>query len=324
MRFFRALTRGLTLTVTSAAAGALASGCAGPATQLSPASAPLASASQTQRDTGWLSPAAKSGALLYVADQSNQRVVLFSQKGKSRAPVGQITDAIGGPDGLFVDRAGTLYVCNFGLGNITEYPQGQTTHSKTLTGPISPKYVTAGVDGTVYVSDFEDGTNGQVLEYAGGSTTPTSSIQLASYPAGLALDKHNNLYVAYTDQTNNDIEVQEFAPGSTTGTNLGISLKFANAGGLVIDKSGNLLVDNQSLPGVEIFPPGATEPSQQITGFSLAYQIALDKRDNRLYVSDPFGPAVVEVTYPAGAKIATFAQTLAGAFGVAVSPDSEY
>jgi hypothetical protein len=275
--------------------------------------------------SGWLSPqAAAAKSRLFVADQPNQRVDIFPQGGgPNPAPIGQITDAIGGPDGLFVDGQGTLYVCNFGFGNVTEYPKGQTTHSATLTGSIGPKYVVAGVDGTVYVSDFASGSNGRVLEYAGGSTTPTTTIPFQTFPAGLALDKHNKLYVAFGDANNNDVEVLKFAPGSTKGKNLGIHLKFANAGGATFDKSGNYLLDDQSLPGVDVFPPGATQPSQQIKGFSLAYQIALNHRDTHLYVSDPVG-SVSEVAYPSGTPIKTISNSLSGAYGVATSPDSSH
>jgi sugar lactone lactonase YvrE len=271
---------------------------------------------------GWLSPQANHGGQLYVADQTNQRVAIFSQK--TGQPTGQITDAIAGPDGLYIDHSGTLYVCNFSAGTVTEYPKGQTTHSKTLTGTIGPKYVVAGRDGTVYVSDFGDGSNSNLYEYANGSTTPTTTIPFTTYPAGIALDTHNKLYVAYNDSTNSDIEVLKFTPGSTKGKNLGIHVIYGNAGGLTFDKNRDLLLDDQALPGVDVFPPGATSPSQQITGFSLAYQIALNRKDTDLFVSDPFGPSVAEVAYPSGTPVQTFSSGLSGAFGVATSPDSPY
>lgn len=272
---------------------------------------------------GWLSSEGKAGkALLYVADQPNQRVAIFSQS--SGAVVGQITDAIGGPDGLHIDINGTLYVCNFGAGTVTEYLKGQTTHSKTLTGAGSPKYVVAGHDGTVYVSDFNGSANGHVYEYAGGSTSPTTTITFQTFPAGLALDRHNKLYVAYNDSANSDIEVLKFMPGKTNGKNLGIHLKFGYAGGVTFDKSDDLLVDDQALPGVDIFPPGATTPSQQIKGFSLAYQIALNHRNTDLFVSDPGGASVSEVAYPSGTPLQSINNSLAGAYGVATSPDSPY
>lgn len=298
---------------------AAAAGCSSGAHVVPLTGAPAAPSSAR---TGWLSPQVKNGPQLYVADQSNQRVAIFSQK--SGAPTGQITDAISGPDGLYIDRGGTLYVCNFGSGTVTEYRKGQTMHSKTLTGTIGPKYVVAGRDGTVYVADFGYGSHSNLYEYAKGSTTPTTTIPFATFPAGVALDTHNKLYVAYNDANYGDVEVLKFAPGKTKGKNLGISIKFGTAGGLAFDKDDDLLLDDQGLPGVDVFPPGATLPSKQFTGFSLAYQIALNKKNARLFVSDPFGPSVAEIAYPSGTPIRSFSSGLAGAFGVATSPDSPY
>ncbi|HEY2476333.1 MAG TPA: hypothetical protein VGI19_16215 [Candidatus Cybelea sp.] len=300
-----------------AAGAAVAAGCSGGTHAV-----PLAGSVPASTRSGWLSPLAKHGGQLYVADQSNQRVAIFSQS--TGTPTGQITDAISGPDGLYIDPKGTLYVCNFGAGTVTEYPKGQTTHSKTLTGTIGPKYVVAGRDGTVYVSDFGNGSHSNLYEYAHGSTTPTTTIAFATFPAGVALDTHNKLYVAYSDPNNGDIEVLKFKPGSTKGKNLGIHIPLDSPGGLAFDKQGDLLLDDQSLPGVDIFPPGATLPSKQIEGFSLAYQIALNRNDTHLFVSDPFGPSVEEVAYPSGTPIRSFSSGLAGAFGVATSPDSPY
>ena len=72
----------------------------------------LAVPSNAVSRAGWLSPQGKAGkGLLYVADQPNQRVAIFTQTG---TPAGQITDAIAGPDGLYADPNGTLYVANSG------------------------------------------------------------------------------------------------------------------------------------------------------------------------------------------------------------------
>jgi hypothetical protein len=297
--------------------------CAG--TQ-APASAPVVPgvlappASAAHR--GWLSPQAKAGKhLLYIADQFGQTVYIFPQKGKNPAPIGAITEGVAAPDGLFVDRHNTLYVCNFGAATITEYPLGVTSPSKTLTGAgVSALDVAVGRDGTVYVADFAEGANGHVFEYAHGSTTPTTTIDLAGYPEGLALDRNDNLFVAYQAMPNAGT-VLEYAKGSTQGTDL--QLPIVLVGGAAIDAQGNLLVVDQSNPNphVDVFAPGSKVPTI-IGGFDLAFDIALNKSNARLYVSRVQNPAFVyEVAYPKGTIVQQLSNTIQTAYGVATSPD---
>jgi hypothetical protein len=331
------LLRTLSTAAYAVSVAALLSGCS------QSASSPLMAQSQAQlrsqngvlgarpmsdaevRTPGWLSPEAKAGkGLLYVSDQFNQRIAIFStKKSSSPEPVGQITDGISAPDGAFVDPKGTLYVCNFGAGTVTEYAKGKTKLSKTLTGAGSPKYVVAGTDGTVYVSNFNGSFDGDVIEYAKGKKTPTQTIPFSTFPAGLALDKSNNLYVAYNDSQHNDIEVLEFAPGSTTGTNLGIHIASGFAGGMTIDKKGDLLIGDQADATVYVYPSGGTTPSATYTSTAV-YAVALDSTNKNLFISAPFGPSVSQVTYPKGAAVQTYTNTLSGAFGIATSPDSAF
>lgn len=78
-----------------------------------------------------------------------------------------------------------------------------------------------GVDGSVYVTNFNGSSNGQVLEYAGGSAAPTTTISFQTYPSGLALDRRNRLFVVYNDSSNVDIEALRFPPSKTRGKNWG-------------------------------------------------------------------------------------------------------
>lgn len=271
-----------------------------------------------QRSAGWMSPeAATVTQLLYVADPVNQAVFIFPQTGTNQPPIGKITSGVVGPDGLFVDRTNKLYVCNFGGGTVTVYPRGKLTPSLTLTGAGSAIDVVVGVDGIVYVSNWDSGSNGTLLEYPKGHTTPAKTIGINGAPEGLALDSHNNLYVAYNDKTANDGEVLKFRHGSITGTNQGIHVGYV--GGATIDPRNNLVLDDQNLPGVDIFPPGATHPSKQIKVFALAFDIALNHADNRLFVTDPNRP-VYEVTYPQGVLVNTISNTITSAYGVATNP----
>ena len=268
--------------------------------------------------SGWITPGATLRRLVYVADQGGQAVYIFPQQGHNQAPIGKITNGLAGPNGLFVDKARRLYVCNFGGGTVTVYPHGAINPSRTLTGAGSAIDVVVGLDGTVYVSNWDSGTAGTLLEYPKGSNTPTVTININGAPEGLALDSAGNLYVAFNSATAGDGEVLEFAPGSTVGTNLGIHVGYV--GGETLDSQGNLLLVDQNIPGVDVFPPGATQPSQRITGFSLAFDVALRQGDSRLWITDPF-TSVNEVTYPAGTIVNSITNTITSAFGVATSPD---
>jgi hypothetical protein len=281
------------------------------------------STTRVQTSQGWLSNQAKTGKqLLFVADQPTQSVYIFPQKGKNPAPIGAITQGIASPTGLFVDRHGTLYVCNSGAATVTVYPKGSLSPSKTLTeAGVTTLDVVVGKDGTVYVADFNEGFDGHVFEYAAGSTTPTTTISLTGYPEGLALDRSNNLYVAY-QKTDSAGTVLKFKPGSTRGHDLGLAITLV--GGATIDSQGDLLVADQSNPNphVDVFPPGAKTPSQMIGGFALVLDIALNHDNAHLYVTQNQNPAVVyEVSYPSGTILQQITKSLTAVYGVATSPD---
>jgi len=259
--------------------------------------------------------------LVYVSDENQQAVWIFPQFGVNQAPIGEITSGVAAPNGLFVDANGKLYVCNFGGGTVTEYRRGATTPDRTLKNAGSAIDVVVGLDGWVYVSDWDSGTNGRLLEYAPKQTNPAHIIAVNGAPEGLALDQSNNLYMSYNDATNGDGEVLKFAPGSLVGTNLGIHIGYS--GGATLDSSQNLVLVDQNVPGVDIFPPGATKPSRQIKGFALAFDIALTAGDDRLWVTDPLTP-VVETRYPNGRQINSLTHSLGSAYGVATDPHGSY
>ena len=275
---------------------------------------------QVNPGSGWIS-ASLPPHLVYVADQGAQTIYIYPQFGRNQSPVGMITSGLVGPNGLFVDASDNLYACNFGGGTVTVYHKGKITPFRTLTGAGSAIDVVVGLDGSVYVSDWDSGTNGRIVEYKPKHTSPSQTIDVNGAPEGIALDQNNNLYVAYNDNSRGDGEVLEFAPGSTVGTNLGIHVGYV--GGATIDSNQNLLVVDQNIPGVDVFPPGQTTPSEQITGFALAFDIALTASDERLWVTQPF-TAVNEVLYPSGKHINTITASLSSAFGVATSPHGSY
>jgi hypothetical protein len=270
---------------------------------------------------GWLSPEAKAGKdVLYVADQGPNAIDIFSEKGTNQQPIGQITDGVSGPDGIFVDHKRNLYVCNFGNDTVTVYPPGATSPSETLTGSSSPIDVVVDKSGNVFVSNFNGSSNGKVLEYLKGQTTPSKTIVqfgAGSFSEGLGFDKQGDLYVAFNSAGGG---VLEFTPSNPSGTNLGIRVGYV--GGMTIDKAGDILLVDQNLPGVDVFAPGQTTPSHQYKPSALVFDLALDKKNKNLYVSDAFQPpSVNELSYPAGTVVDTITGTLQSAFGVATSPE---
>jgi hypothetical protein len=262
---------------------------------------------------------ATSDNLLFVANGRSSIVDIYDKEAPN-AHLGQITDGLSGPNGMVVDAAGDLFVANVDNQTVTEYPPGSTKPSRTYTKGFNqrltnPLNVTVGTDGTLYLVNYI-GNGSQVLEYPSGSVKPSLAIAVNGGAEGLALDTSNNLFVSYNGQAGG--RILKFAPGSTTGTDLGISLGFA--GGLAFDGNANLVACDQTAPAIDIFPPGATKPSRTIThGLRDPYHIAFGQHFHRLYVADSVADNLPIFSYPAGTILSEIHRKFT-AYGVAVNP----
>ncbi|HKU81671.1 MAG TPA: hypothetical protein VJP76_05830, partial [Candidatus Tumulicola sp.] len=233
--------------VSSAAAAALllAAGCSAAGVrgtppssdlaQLSAASSPSTQAAQFRgrgrpalhplaRGRGWLSPQAKSCAnKLYVSSYHLGYVSIYCQKGRNQAPIGQITAGIETPEGAATDKQGNLYVTNTDADTVTEYAPNTTTPVFTYSAGLTyPAGVTVDRQQNVYVSSLSPAS---VEIFAHRSNSPVLVIPstLIPYPIDVALDKAGNLYVTTYSQSFADGRIIKYAPGSTQGTDLGIS-----------------------------------------------------------------------------------------------------
>jgi sugar lactone lactonase YvrE len=307
----------------SALALVFGAACGGPATQstgLNGATPSVGSA--TQKSTGWLSPAAASKQLVYISSSTGNVVDIYPKdvsSGGNPAPIGEITDGITAPSGSFVDRHGDLFVANNGNYTVTMYPKGSTTWKLRYTGFAYPNNVTVSPKGLVYIADF---TGDKVVEFPKGSTRSKLTIALGYPPHGVALDAHNNVYVSYNTGAHGEGPgtVNEYAPGSTKGTNLNLPIGWA--AGDVIDGSGNLLVCDQSNAAVYVFPPGSTTPSQTITqGLSDPVNVAFDASFQHLYVEDAVVDGVLVYDYPSGTYLTTLNNGATGISGIALYPE---
>ncbi len=197
-------------------------------------------------------------------------------------------DSLSIPESVAVDSAGRLYIADTGNHRVLYY--GDPTHPTTATRvygqagsfttadpPLTvdastlnnPTGLAVDTNGGLYIADTN---NNRVLYYPAGSTTPTrvygqggSFISSAvnkgglskdglNFPAGIAVDPANNLYVA--DQYNN--RVLFFPSGSVTPTRVygqngsftsdGIACSAAGLSqpmGVAVDPDGSLYVADQ-------------------------------------------------------------------------------
>lgn len=260
---------------------------------------------------------------LFAADSGASEVFIFPALAKNPQPSGKINNGVSYPYNLAVDGTGTLYVQN-NNNTITEYPVGKTHPSKTLNEPVvgygTGVTVTVGRDGTVYSADH---LAGQVYEFKSGGSKPETTLQV-SEAFGLALDSRNNLYVGWSNsESGYGARVMKFKPGSTSGKDLGISVKLQ--GGIAIDSHDNLLVGDQANHVIDIFKKGQKTPFRTIdTSPYNPYQFALDRRERHLYLVGG-APIVLVYDYGTGELAWTDSQGFngsGGATGVALRPSA--
>lgn len=250
--------------------------------------------------------------LLYVADlfPTNQVNVL---QNKTWTQLDTITNGVHGPSGTWVDRNKNLYVANnYYGGNITEYNSSGTLIFTYSSGIINAFAVTTDRFGNVYEGDGIRG--GKVIEYGQGSNSPIATCVPSGAVAGIAVDKNGDVFVdSYTSMGGGSI--MEYVGGLTTsgctGTNLAVSIK--GAGGIAIDKGGDLVAAEGVGAAVAIIAPPYTSVTGTLgSGWTNPSAVTIGDSGTQAYVTDPgfnYGSptnAVVKIlTYPGGSTVAT-------------------
>ena len=268
---------------------------------------------------GWLSPAARHRALVYVSDNAANAIEIYPQGQSDPAPVGRIVDGIDGPLGDFVDDRGTLYVANSQNNTVTEYPRGSVVPRVTLSTDISfPISVAVDPRQTVAVGEF---SAGMILEFPAHHTSPTVTISLLQRPEALAFDKTRHLYAAWNVDTGSGLAGHVSKCERLRAVCVDRGIVEGESGGLALDSAGDVILGDQTNDVINVYAPGATTPTRTIatTGHQ-PYKFELDRAEQTLYVADIATGTVILYDYASGAQTGSITQGLSSAWGVALSP----
>ena len=232
--------------------------------------------------------------------------------------------SIKSPFDIAVDQSENLYLTSYYSTNIAVYAYGATSPFSTLYDVGSPEAVAVAADGTVYAASYYNLWNrdlsGQVAVYAPGQQQPAYTLPVpgAQFIFGMCVDQAKNLYVLFKYPTGTTA-VREFPKGSLgPSRDLGLPLQTGDDWGITVDNAGNLLITAGG--GIEVFPPGATQPSQLLASGSAAVSMAFTSDWSKLFVLGVGG--VFVYSYPGGTLLAQYSITneAYGGSGIATSP----
>ena len=243
----------------------------------------------------------------FFVSTTGPEVLIYSNK--TYGETGELTNGLSATDGVWVDKKGNIYVANVPT-NVVEFKKGGSSPICTYTGATDPISVTTDANGNVYVVDFEGGF---VDEYAQCSNTIEKQFQ-ATDVEGAAVDKSGDLFVAYSGSS-----LEEFKGGSTTGTPLGASV--GESAGLIIDKKGNLIADDQEGDILVIAPPYSSA-TVFASGLSDPFHCSLNKKENLLFNANSGSGNVTVYSYPSGSLQQTV--NTGAAEGVGESPNAVF
>jgi hypothetical protein len=139
----------------------------------------------------------------------------------------------------------------------------------------------------VYIENATGRSGGANIDVYPKRQPPISTVLQepnAAVATGVALDKGNNVYMAWVDD-NDAGHVDEFVGGQNPAVEL--ALKIGYAGDLTFDRGGNLLLVDQSAGTVDVFSrPFRSSPEAKITLKGLSYQCSFGHSWKQLYCAD--------------------------------------
>jgi 6-phosphogluconolactonase (cycloisomerase 2 family) len=230
---------------------------------------------------------------LYAVDQTNNDILQFDSLGNA-STFGSDGAPQYSPASLAFDRAGNLYVANYGgEGNIEKFSvsNGVLSGSGSVFASIDQATALAfDSSGNLYATVIGGGVGGDgtIVKFAfsGGtlSNTPTGFADSDGVnPQGLAFDMSGNLYV--TNENSDNIILYPYSDGTlSNGGELFTTSGLSIPQGLAFDQVGDLYVANRSndyngVAGIEEFAASDGTPSTTGTMFEYANPTGHDPLD---------------------------------------------
>ena len=266
---------------------------------------------------------------VYVGQWWSKYVAAYRPNNRRNAKPLCETGPVYASEGMATDASGNLYVAN------EDEVVGVTAFGPNCGKPGNTYYYDVGgwpqdpvVDGkTLYVTSIDDSPYSAtigVFNVAGGQhaqfNNPTNALGI-----GLAVDSHHNLFWSTNNSWNSGGQVIEFRSGKMPGyllkaTEIGTDYP----GGVLVDKSNNLLFIDQTTSSINIYaPPYARPPTAKISLQGAAEYCALNPAQSLIYCMDSAYNSVDVYTYPKGNYLYSFTNGLEGSqgpVGIAIQP----
>ena len=201
-----------------------------------------------------------------------------------------LTSGLVNPQGTVADSAGNWYIANTGAFNIPVYDKGGVLKKTLLDAGQFPGDVAVNTARKlVAVSNLltKNFTSGSVSLYENGAKKPNGSLSVTDQALGIgvAIDAAGNCFWSYNDETTSGGFVVEFfgCGGSPTTVAAGLG----DAGGVAIDKGGNLFFVDQDAGVYKC--SGTSNCTLFSTGYGTPLNLNFDGTGKTLWVSDMTG-----------------------------------
>lgn len=133
---------------------------------------------------------------LYVTNTTGNDVKEYARD--STTPSFTYTDELGDPAGVAVDTSQNVYVTNLSPASLTIFPQQSNTPKAQITNDLTyPIDVALDPKSNAYVTTYNAAyTEGEVIEYAKGTSNGTNLGIVTEAPGGITLDKAGDIVTA--------------------------------------------------------------------------------------------------------------------------------